>query len=297
MGRRFEVLLPHLNERQRRPAPATEARQLGHGGVGAVARIAEVSETTVRSCVFELEAGIAPLSQGRIRHPGSGRIRAEAIDRELVPAPMAPVEPDDRGDPVSPLRWATKSLRHLAAQLPRQGHRVTAPTVGRLLKDHGFSLQGTAKTLEGDQHPDRDAQLRYINEQVNEHQVAGEPVIRVDAKKKEQIGRLPMPGQEWRPVGQPVEVEDHSFFAGPHVESVIPYGIYDMAANTGWVNAGTDHNTATFAAASIRRWWQSRGRHDYPGASRLLITEDAGGSKSYRSRVGKVCHFPRGTSK
>ncbi|MFJ1656702.1 ISAzo13 family transposase [Streptomyces sp. NPDC088337] len=312
LARRFDVLLPHLNERQRRLALATEARLLGHGGVGVVARIAEVSETTVRKGVFELEAGVDPLPEGRVRRPGGGRMRAEAIDPELVPALMALVEPDERGDPMSPLRWTTKSLRHLAAELSRQGHRVTAPTVGRLLKEHGFSLQGTAKTLEGDQHPDRDAQFRYINEQVKEHQTAGEPVISVDAKKKEQIGQLPMPGQEWRPAGQPVEVEDHSFFAGPHVESVIPYGIYDMAANTGWVNVGTDHNTATFAASSIRRWWQARGQYDYPAASRLLITADAGGSNSYRYRVWKaelaafaadagltvtVCHFPPGTSK
>lgn len=237
---------------------------------------------------------------------------AEVVDPLLLPALMALVEPDERGDPMSPLRWTTKSLRNLAAELSRQGHRVSAPTVGRLLKQQGFSLQGTAKTLEGDQHPDRDAQFRYINEQVKEHQAAGEPVISVDAKKKEQIGQLPMAGQEWRPAGKPVEVEDHSFFAGPHVESVIPYGIYDMTANTGWVNVGTDHNTAAFAAASIRRWWQARGQYDYPEVSRLLITADAGGSNSYRYRLWKaqlaafaaeagltitVCHFPPGTSK
>ncbi|THA30413.1 ISAzo13 family transposase [Streptomyces sp. A1277] len=310
--RRFEVLLPHLDERQRRLALATEARLLGHGGVGLVARISGVSETTVRKGVFELEAGAEPLPEGRVRRPGGGRMRAEAVDSRLVPALMALVEPDERGDPMSPLRWTTKSLRQLAAELSRQGHRVTAPTVGRLLREHGFSLQGTAKTLEGDQHPDRDAQFRYINEQVKEHQAAGEPVISVDAKKKEQLGQLPMAGREWRPTGRPVEVEDHSFFAGPHVDSVIPYGIYDMTANTGWVNIGTDHNTAAFAAASIRRWWQERGRHDYPAASRLLITADAGGSNSYRYRLWKaelaafaadagltvtVCHFPPGTSK
>jgi hypothetical protein len=312
LTRRFDVLLPHLNERQQRLALATEARLLGHGGVRLVAQTAQVSETTVRKGVFELEAGDEPLPEGRVRRPGGGRMRAETVDLQLIPALMALVEPDERGDPMSPLRWTTKSLRHLAAELSRQGHRVSAPTVGRLLKEHGFSLQGTAKTLEGDQHPDRDAQFRYINEQVKEHQAAGEPVISVDAKKKEQIGLLPMDGQEWRPAGKPVEVEDHSFFAGPHVESVIPYGIYDMSANTGWVNVGTDHNTSAFAAASIRRWWQARGQHDYPEASRLLITADAGGSNSYRYRLWKaelasfaaeagltvtVCHFPPGTSK
>nr|WP_240677908.1 ISAzo13 family transposase [Actinacidiphila soli] len=309
---RFEVLLPHLNERQRRLALATEARLLGHGGVRLVARTTGVSEATIRKGVFELEDGAEPLFKGRVRHPGGGRLRAEAVDSGLVPALMALVEPDERGDPTSPLRWTTKSLRHLAVELARQGHLVSAPTVGRLLKENGFSLQGTAKMLEGDQHPNRDAQFRYINEQVKDHQVAGEPVISVDAKKKEQVGLLPMPGQEWRPKGDPVQVEDHSFFAGPRVQTVVPYGIYDMTANTGWVNVGVDHDTSAFAVASIRSWWQARGQHDYPAASRLLITADAGGSNSYRYRLWKaelaafaaetrltitVCHFPPGTSK
>ena len=309
---RFAVLLPHLNERQRRLALATEARLLGHGGVRVVAQVAGVSETTVRKGVFELEAGAGPLPEGRVRRAGGGRLRAEVVDPALVPALMALVEPDERGDPTSPLRWTTRSLRHLAVELSRQGHRVTAPTVGRLLKENGFSLQGVAKTLEGDQHPDRDAQFRYINEQVKDHQAAGEPVISVDAKKKEQVGLLPMSGREWRPSGRPVEVEDHSFWAGPQVETVVPYGIYDMAENTGWVNVGVDHDTAAFAVASIRCWWHARGHTDYPGASRLLITADAGGSNSYRYRLWKaelaafaaeagltitVCHFPPGTSK
>jgi hypothetical protein len=309
---RFAVLLPHLNERQRRLALATEARLLGHGGVRLVAQVAGVSETTVRKGVFELEAGADPLPDGRVRQTGGGRLRAEAVDPLLLPTLLAMVEPDERGDPESPLRWTTKSLRHLAAELTRRGHRVTAPTVGRLLKENGFSLQGTAKVLEGDQHPDRDAQFRYINAQVKDHQAAGEPVISVDAKKKEQLGLLPMSGREWQPRGRPVQVEDHSFWAGPNVETVVPYGIYDMAANTGWVNVGVDHDTAAFAAASIRRWWQARGHLDYPDASRLLITADAGGSNSYRYRLWKaelaafaaesgltvtVCHFPPGTSK
>ncbi|MEV0537530.1 ISAzo13 family transposase [Kitasatospora sp. NPDC050463] len=312
LAQRFEVLLPHLNERQRRLAMATEARLLGHGGVRVVARTAGVSETTVRKGVFELEAGIEPLQEGRARRLGGGRMRAEAVDPGLVSALLGLVEPDERGDPMSPLRWTTKSLRRLAAELSRQGHKVTAPTVGRLLKESGFSLQGTAKTLEGAQHPDRDAQFRYINQQVKDHQAAGQPVISVDSKKKEQVGQLPMPGQEWHRAGQPVQVEDHSFFAGPHVETAIPYGIYDLAANRGWVNVGVDHDTAAFAVASIRRWWQARGSLDYPQATRLLITADAGGSNSYRYRLWKaelsafagesgltitVCHFPPGTSK
>jgi hypothetical protein len=175
----------------------------------------------------------------------------------------------------------------------------------------GFSLQANAKTLEGAQHPDRDAQFRYINEQVKEHQVGGEPVISVDTKKREQLGRLPMAGREWRPKGEPVEVEDHSFFfTGPEVEQAIPYGIYDITRDSGWVNVGTDHDTSVFAVESIRRWWRARGQEDYPGAARLLITADAGGSNSYRYRVWKselaalaaetglaitVCHFPPGT--
>src|SRR5436190_16758868 len=310
---RFEVVLPHLNERQRRLLLAAEARLLGHGGVRAVARLAGVSESTVRKGVFELEEGLNPFPGGRARREGGGRKSAAGLDAGLVPALLALVEPDERGDPESPLRWTTKSLRHLAAELTRQGHVVSAPTVGRLLRENGFSLQGNAKTLEGDQHPDRDAQFRYINQQARDHQAAGEPVISVDTKKREQLGRLPMAGREWRPRGEPVEVEDHSFFfSGPDVEQAIPYGIYDIARNTGWVNVGVDHDTAVFAVESIRRWWKARGSLDYPQATRLLITADAGGSNGYRYRVWKselaalaaetgltitVCHFPPGTSK
>ncbi|MFD3788722.1 ISAzo13 family transposase [Streptomyces cyaneofuscatus] len=309
---RFEVLLPHLDERQRRLLLATEARLLGHGGVRAVARAAGVSETTVRKGVFELEAGETTASAGRTRRPGGGRKRAEQVDPVLLPALLALVEPDERGDPMSPLRWTTKSLRILADELTGQGHPVSAMTVGRLLKDNGFSLQAQAKTLEGEQHPNRDAQFRYINEQVKRHQADDEPVISVDTKKKEMLGQLPNPGRQWRPKGDPVRVDDHSFFSGPTGEAAIPYGIYDLSADTGWVNVGVDHDTSVFAVASIRRWWQARGRHDYPRASQLLITADAGGSNGYRYRLWKaelaefaaqtglavtVCHFPPGASK
>jgi hypothetical protein len=197
--------------------------------------------------------------------------------------------------------------------LTRHGHPVSAPTVGRLLQREGFSLQANAKTLEGAQHPDRDAQFHYLNGQVKDHQADGEPVVSVDTKKREQLGRLPMAGREWRPTGEPVEVEDHHFFfTGPDVEQAIPYGIYDLTRNTGWVNVGVDHDTSVFAVGSIRRWWQARGSRDYPMASRLLITADAGGSNGYRHRVWKselaaltaetglaitVCHYPPGTSK
>jgi transposase len=310
---RLQVVLPHLNERQRRLVLAQEARLLGHGGVRTVARMAGVSETTVRHGVFELEAGADPLPDSRVRMPGGGRKPAEDQDPDLVSALLGLVEPDERGDPMSPLRWTTKSLRNLAEELTRQDHPVSAPTVGRLLKQQGFSLQGNAKTLEGKQHPDRDAQFRYINEQAKSHQLDGQPVISVDTKKKEHLGFLPNAGRQWRPKGDPVQVEDHSFFlTGPDVPHAIPYGIYDLAADRGWVNVGMDHDTSAFAVASIRRWWTARGNGDHPGASRLLITADCGGSNSYRYRMWKaeladfaaetglavtVCHFPPGTSK
>ena len=278
-----------------------------------MAKAAGMSETTVRRGVEELEAGDAPLPVGRVRGPGGGRRGIETVDPGVVNALLALVEPDERGDPMSPLRWTTKSLRHLADELTRQGHQVSAPTVGRLLKAAGFSLQANAKTLEGAQHPDRDAQFGYINERVKHHQSAGQPVISVDTKKREHLGRLPMAGREWRPAGDPVHVEDHHFyFTGPDVEQAIPFGIYDVARDCGWVNVGVDHDTSVFAVESIRRWWKTCGSLNYPAASRLLITADAGGSNSYRHRVWKselaalaaetgltitVCHYPPATSK
>ncbi|MFC8835743.1 ISAzo13 family transposase [Streptomyces griseoincarnatus] len=309
---RFGVLLPHLDERQRRLMLATEAGLLGHGGVRAVARVAGASETTVRRGLLELETGSEPLGRGRVRRRGGGRKRLTERDPYLLSALMALVEPDERGDPMSPLRWTTKSLRKLAAELTRQGHPISPGSVGQLLRANGFSLQATAKTLEGKQHPDRDAQFRYINEQVKQFQVADEPVISVDSKKKEMLGQLPSAGREWRPKGEPIEVEDHSFFTGPKGETAIPYGVYDLTADAGWVSVGVDHDTSAFAVATIRRWWQGRGRLDYPAATRLLVTADAGGSNSYRYRAWKaelaalaaetglaitVCHFPPGTSK
>ncbi len=310
---RFEVLLPHLNERQQRLALGTEARLLGHGGVRAVAEAAGVSATTVRRGMGELGSSSEALPVGRARRAGGGRKRANTQDPDLVTALLRLVEPDERGDPMSPLRWTTKSLRHLADELTRQRHPVSAPTVGRLLRENGFSLQSTAKALEGEQHPNRDAQFGYINEQVKAYQNAGEPVISVDAKKKEQLGQLPAAGQEWHPKHTPIRVEDHSFFtAGPEVPVAVPYGVYDLTADSGWVNVGVDHDTSAFAVASIRGWWRARGVLDYPRARSLLITADAGGSNNYRYRLWKaelaafaaeanlvitVCHFPPGTSK
>ena len=304
LAAKFQVLLPHLDERQRRLAIGAEARSLGHGGIRLVAAAAGVREGTVSRGVAELESGQAPL--GRVRRPGGGRKKAAELNAGLLPALLALVEPDERGDPMSPLRWTTKSTRKLAAELTRQGHRVSADTVAGLLREEGFSLQGNAKTIEGAQHPDRDAQFRYLNEQARDHRNASDPVISVDSKKKELIGDYKNAGHEWRPAGQPVKVKTHDFPG--QAEKAIPYGIYDMAANTGWVTIGTDHDTATFAVASIRRWWQARGRHDYPRARRLLITADGGGSNGYRTRGWKthladlatetgleitVCHLPK----
>ena len=257
----------------------------------------------------ELDSGAGPL--GRVRRPGGGRKRAADLDPGLLPALLALVEPQERGDPMSPLRWTTLSTRNLAAELARQGHKVSARTVGDLLRREGFSLQGNAKTVEGKQHADRDAQFSYIGEQAREYLAAGDPVVSVDAKKKELVGEFKNGGREWRPKGSPARVDAHDF-PDRELGKAIPYGIYDLAANAGWVNVGTDHDTAAFAVESIRRWWNGAGRNDYPQASRLLITADAGGSNGYRTRAWKtelaalaagtgleitVCHLPPGTSK
>ena len=309
LAAKFEVIFPHLDERQRRLLLGAEARSLGHGGIRVVAQAAGVGERTVAAGVDELEAGTPPL--GRVRQPGGGRKRATDQDPQLLAALLALVEPDQRGDPESPLRWTTKSLRQLAGELTRRGHRVGPDTVANLLRQAGFSLQGNAKTLEGKRHPDRDAQFGYINEQAREHLSTGDPVISVDTKKKELVGDYSNKGREWQPAGEPVQVLSHDF---PQREpnKAIPYGIYDMAANTGWVGVGTDHDTAAFAVATLRRWWGGYGRERYPHTRRLLITADAGGSNSVRVRAWKaelaafaadtglhvtVCHFPPGTSK
>jgi Rhodopirellula transposase DDE domain len=309
LAAKFGVIFPHLDERQRRLLMGAEARALGHGGIRLVARAAGVREATVSLGVAELESGAGPL--GRVRRPGGGRKRVADTDPGLVPALLALVEPEERGDPVSPLRWTVKSTRTLAGELSRQGHRVSANTVGDLLRGEGFSLQGNAKTIEGRQHPDRDAQFRYLNSQVLAFQEAGEPVISVDAKKKELVGQFGNAGRQWRPAGSPAHVRDHDF-ASDSTGRVIPYGVYDLAANAGWVNVGTDHDTAAFAVESVRRWWKAAGSSDYPLARRLLVTADAGGSNGYRTRAWKtglaalaletglavtVCHFPPGTSK
>jgi hypothetical protein len=306
---KFEALFPHLDERQRRLAAGAEARSLGHGGIRVVARAAGMREGTVSQGAAELESGTEPLR--RVRRAGGGRRKLADTDPGLRPALLALVEPDVRGDPMSPLRWTTKSTRNLADVLTRSGHKVGADTVARLLREEGFSLQGNAKVLEGKQHPDRDGQFRHINEQVKAFQAAGQPVVSVDAKKKELVGPFKNSGLQWRPAGAPVKVDTHDFL-DRELGKAIPYGIYDITANTGWVNVGVDHDTAGFAVESIRRWWNGQGRADYPAARSLLITADAGGSNGYRTKAWKtelaalaadtgleitVCHLPPGTSK
>jgi transposase len=309
LAAKFQAIFPHLDERQRRLLMGAEARALGHGGIRLVARAAGVREATVSLGVDELDSGAEPL--GRARRPGGGRKRAADVDPGLRPALLALVEPDERGDPMSPLRWTVKSTRTLAAELTAQGHKVSADTVGDLLREEGFSLQGNAKTIEGKQHPDRDAQFHCINEQVKAHQRTADPVISVDTKKKELVGQFKNAGREWRPKGQPVATHTHDFPEDSQGKAV-PYGVYDITGNTGWVSVGTDHDTAAFAVESIRRWWKAAGSSDYPLARRLLITADAGGSNGYRTRAWKAelaalavetgleitcCHFPPGTSK
>ena len=309
LAAKFGSIFPHLDERQRRLLLGAEARALGHGGIRLVAAAAGVREGTVSLGARELESGQEPL--GRARRPGGGRKPLPETDPGLVPALLALVGPEERGDPESPLRWTVKSTRALAGELTRQGHPVSADTVHKLLKGQGFSLQANARTIEGRQHPDRDGQFRYINEQARAHLASGDPVISVDAKKKEQVGQYASPGRGWRPAGNPVKVADHDF-PGPGQGKVTPYGIYDLAADAGWVSVGTDRDTAAFAVESIRRWWNARGSADYPAARRLLITADAGGSNGYRTRAWKTgladlaretgleitcCHFPPGTSK
>lgn len=306
---KFEAVLPHLDERQQRLVMAADARSLGHGGIAAVASATGASRSRISAGVAELEAGQAPL--GRVRRPGGGRKTVTETDPELVTALLALVEPTRRGDPESPLCWTTLSTRKLAAELTAVGHRVGPDTVARLLHEQGFSLQANAKTIEGGQHPDRDGQFSYLNDQAGQHLGAGDPVISVDTKKKELVGPYKNGGAEWRPAGQPEPVKVHDFI-DRELGKANPYGVYDLAADTGWVSVGTDHDTAAFAVATIRRWWQSVGTASYPHASRLLITADGGGSNGYRTRLWKtelaalatdtgltitVCHLPPGTSK
>ena len=310
VGRRVATLWPHLNERQRRLLLAAEARELGRGGVAAVARAASVSRPTVRKAIRELEEEPAPTS-GRSRRPGGGRKQLAEKDPALLQALEELVDPSTRGDPMSPLRWTCKSTRQLAQALTETGHPVSSWTVAKLLHWAGYSLQANRKTMEGTHHPDRDAQFRYVNERVRAHLRRGDPVISVDTKKKELVGSYKNGGREWQPKGEPEEVNIYDFIS-PAVGKATPYGIYDVGANTGWVSVGSDHDTASFAVEAVRRWWNGVGRDAYPRSTRLLICADPGGSNGYRVRLWKlelsrlatetglsvtVCHLPPGTSK
>jgi hypothetical protein len=306
---KFEAVLPHLDERQQRLVMAGEARSLGHGGIAAVARATGASRSRISLGVAELEAGEAPL--GRARRPGGGRKPVTETDPELITGNCSQlVEPTRRGDPESVLCWTTLSTRKLADELTAAGHKVASDTAARLLHENGFSLQANSKTLEGASHPDRDAQFSYINDQATAHLTASDPVISVDTKKKELVGDYKNTGQEWRPAGDPDNVKVHDFIG--ELGKANPYGVYDLAADTGWVSVGTDHDTAEFAVETIRRWWNTMGATVYPNASRLLITADGGGSNGSRTRLWKteladlatelgltitVCHLPPGTSK
>src|SRR5664280_1588204 len=309
LKRRFVQLWPHLNERTKRIVAAEEAVRLGYGGISLVSRACGLSRVTITKAMGELGAG--PLAAGRVRRSGAGRRKLVVRDPDLPHALEALVEPLTRGDPDSPLRWTCKSTRVLATELSLQNHPLSHEKVAQLLRDMDYSLQGNRKTEEGEDHPDRDAQFRHINKEVRRALALGWPVISVDTKKKELVGNFENKGRQWRRKKAAERVKDHDF-PDPSVPRAYPYGIYDLGQNTGFVNVGTDHDTATFAVASIRGWWRHEGRQLYPAAARLLITADGGGSNGYRLRLWKlelqrlanqtgleigVCHFPPGTSK
>jgi len=307
---KLNTVLPHLNEKQRRLFLAAEAKDLGWGGISKVAQATGVSRVTIYKALEEIQLH-SPVSE-RIRKLGAGRKGIEEHYPDLSKALESLVDPVTRGDPESPLRWTCKSTRQLAIELARQGYyRASHVTIAELLHDLDYSLQANAKTLEGSKHPDRDAQFNYINEEVKQFLKRGQPVISVDTKKKELVGNFKNPGREWQPKGAPEKVEVHDF-ASLESPKVIPYGIYDIGKNMGWINVGCDHDSASFAVASIRRWWLSMGKEIYPEAKELMICADGGGSNGYRVRLWKVelqsfatetgfqittCHFPPGTSK
>ena len=308
--RRYDAVKPHLTERQRRVWLGVEARELGSGGVRIVADAVGVSPDTVRRGRDELDDP-QPLEVGRSRAPGGGRRRTEARDPGLVGALDELVDPESRGDPMTPLRWTCKSLRGLAAELGNRGHPASATLVARLLHEAGYSLQANAKTLEGTQNPDRDAQFQHIHDTAAGFLAAGDPVVSIDCKKKELVGQFKNGGKQWRPAGEPERVNVHDFM-DHRLGKAIPYGVYDIGDNTGWVSVGVDHETAAFAVNTLRSWWNTVGRSTYPAATRLLINADSGGANGNRRRAWKtelaalaadtglqitVCHLPPGTSK
>jgi hypothetical protein len=311
--RKYEMLAPEMDERRRRQWAAAESRELGWGGVSLVASATGLSRPTITVGMKELD--LSPkqraLDAARIRRPGGGRKRAVVVDAGLIAALDALIDPVTRGDPKSPLRWTCKSTRRLAEELTRQQHPVGPRTVAKLLQEAGYSLQANRKTREGTSHPDRNAQFEHINAQVIAFHKQRQPVISVDTKKKELVGDFKNGGREWRTKGTPEDVRVHDF-ADKQLGKAIPYGVYDLASNEGWVSVGITHDTAQFAVASIRRWWTEMGVARFPRPRKLMITADGGGSNSSRNRLWKValqeladelelplhvCHFPPGTSK
>lgn len=313
MRKRFELLSPVLDERGQRWWGGSEALVYGRGGVVLVHEATGMSRLTISAGIREIAAQAASGAEPerRLRRSGGGRKRLVEKQPGLVEALDALVNPATRGDPMSPLMWTSKSVRHLARELVAQGYTISVDSVSALLNERGYSLQGTLKTLEGRQHPDRDAQFQHIAAQSAEFMAAGQPVVSLDTKKKELVGPFRNGGKEYQPKGCPEKVRVHDF-KDPELGKAIPYGIYDLSRNTGWVNVGIDHDTAAFAVESTRRWWLSMGAEAYPEAKRLMITADCGGSNGYRTRAWKyelqrfadesrleitVCHFPPGTSK
>ena len=308
--KRFSALSRLLDERSRRLVAGAESLALPRGGISAVSRATGISRPAIRQGIAELKNPKTALT-GRVRRPGGGRKRITERDAAVLVDLEKLVEPVTRGDPESPLRWTCKSVRRLAEELGKQGHVISYPVVAELLRELGYSLQANRKTTEGDGHPDRNAQFEYINRKVQRFFVSKQPVISVDTKKKELVGDFKNGGRELRPQGKPEKVRVHDFLI-PELGRATPYGVYDLAQNTGCVSVAVDHDTAAFAVQSIRRWWQSMGQPVYPKAHRLLITADAGGSNGPRLRLWKVelqkladetglriavCHFPPGTSK
>ncbi len=312
--RQYALLAEHLDERGRRMWAASEALTLGYGGTAAVARSTGIAPSTIGKGIRELKAGWQPgtLADGsqRVRSAGGGRKANTEKDTGLLAALDRLVEPVTRGDPESPLRWTCKSVRNLAAELTATGHPVSFRSVSTLLKAQGYSLQGNRKTLEGKQHPDRDAQFRHIAEAVLEQHAAGNPAISVDTKKKELVGNYKNAGKEWQPEGEPVKVDSHDFMG--ELGRASPYGVYDIGDNAGWVSVGISADTGEFAVATVQKWWNAMAIPRYQGATQLLITADCGGSNGNRLRLWKlelqrlasqlqipikVCHLPPGTSK
>ncbi len=307
---RYREMAPVLNEQSRRRFVALEARALGRGGVSLMARISGLARSTIYHGLLDIRHKVSAPA-GRIRNPGGGRKKKPIEDASLVSDLKGLVEPVTRGDPMQPLLWTTRSLRNLVRELAKKGHKVCPTVVGALLRGMGYRLQANSKTREGSKHIDREAQFQYINTQAKAFLAAHEPVISVDTKKKELVGNFKNNGREWRRKGRPELVNVHDFI-DPKLSRAVPYGVYDITNNVGWISVGTDHDTASFAVHAIRRWWRTMGKKRHPTATRLMISADGGGSNGYRVRLWKVelqkladalklpitvCHLPPGTSK